>query len=208
MSPPPQFAQILVHRAAFPSPPQRFPSAQQAPPHPSGQQIEQIHITRAHGGALRGGPPRGAQARDDVRERALDASARSWDLNSPQSASRPENPLAPGFVFALQGLRRLLSRSAIVAQISQSGLYGGYHRSSARVRPVFNAERRPLACPHGAPKRVAMQDLTLYQFELCPYCHKVRAGLELKGLAFRKVEVNPMSKSHSSLKFLFASYPL
>ncbi len=36
--------------------------------------------------------------------------------------------------------------------------------------------------------------LTLYQFELCPYCHKVRAGLEAKGLAFTKVEVNPMSK--------------
>lgn len=39
-----------------------------------------------------------------------------------------------------------------------------------------------------------MHDLTLYQFELCPYCHKVRAGLELKGLAYRKVEVNPMNK--------------
>lgn len=39
-----------------------------------------------------------------------------------------------------------------------------------------------------------MDDLTLFQFELCPYCHKVRAGLELKGLPFRKVEVNPMSK--------------
>ena len=39
-----------------------------------------------------------------------------------------------------------------------------------------------------------MEDLTLYQFELCPFCHKVRAGLELKGLAFRKVEVNPMTK--------------
>ncbi|MEJ7733497.1 MAG: glutathione S-transferase family protein [Polyangiaceae bacterium] len=39
-----------------------------------------------------------------------------------------------------------------------------------------------------------MEDLTLYQFELCPYCHKVRAGLELKGLAYRKVEVNPMTK--------------
>ena len=141
MSPPPQFAQILVHRAAFPSPPQRFPSAQQAPPHPSGQQIEQIHITRAHGGALRGGPPRGAQARDDVRERALDASARSWDLNSPQSASRPENPLAPGFVFALQGLRRLLSRSAIVAQISQSGLYGGYHLASSGGVNTSSLER-------------------------------------------------------------------
>jgi microsomal prostaglandin-E synthase 2 len=39
-----------------------------------------------------------------------------------------------------------------------------------------------------------MEDLTLYQFELCPFCHKVRAGLELKGLPYRKVEVNPMTK--------------
>src|SRR5947207_11915578 len=37
-------------------------------------------------------------------------------------------------------------------------------------------------------------DVTLYQFELCPYCHKVRAGLELKGIPYRKVEVNPMNK--------------
>jgi microsomal prostaglandin-E synthase 2 len=39
-----------------------------------------------------------------------------------------------------------------------------------------------------------MEPVTLYQFELCPFCHKVRAGLELKGIAFRKVEVNPMTK--------------
>jgi microsomal prostaglandin-E synthase 2 len=39
-----------------------------------------------------------------------------------------------------------------------------------------------------------MEEITLFQFELCPYCHKVRAGLELKGLAHRKVEVNPMTK--------------
>jgi len=39
-----------------------------------------------------------------------------------------------------------------------------------------------------------MDDLTLYQFALCPFCHKVRAGLELKGLAYRAVEVNPMTK--------------
>jgi hypothetical protein len=47
------------------------------------------------------------------------------ELAPERVASR--KPLAPGFVFALQGLRRLLSRSAIVAQISQSGLYSGYH---------------------------------------------------------------------------------
>lgn len=50
-----------------------------------------------------------------------------------------------------------------------------------------------------------MTDVTLYQFELCPYCHKVRAGLELKGVAYRKVEVNPMNKKE--LPTLPASAP-
>lgn len=55
---------------------------------------------------------------------------------------------------------------------------------------------------HGtAPSASAMCDVqrgmdtvTLYQFELCPYCHKVKAALEAKGIAFTKVEVNPMNK--------------
>ncbi|MCW5828806.1 MAG: glutathione S-transferase N-terminal domain-containing protein [Deltaproteobacteria bacterium] len=39
-----------------------------------------------------------------------------------------------------------------------------------------------------------MEAVTLYQFELCPFCHKVKAGLELKGVPYRKVEVNPLNK--------------
>jgi microsomal prostaglandin-E synthase 2 len=39
-----------------------------------------------------------------------------------------------------------------------------------------------------------MESVTLYQFELCPYCHKVKAALEAKGIPFTKVEVNPMNK--------------
>jgi microsomal prostaglandin-E synthase 2 len=39
-----------------------------------------------------------------------------------------------------------------------------------------------------------MESVTLYQFELCPYCHKVRAALEAKGIPLTKVEVNPMNK--------------
>lgn len=35
---------------------------------------------------------------------------------------------------------------------------------------------------------------TLYQFELCPFCHKVKAGLDLKGIKAERVEVNPMNK--------------
>lgn len=37
--------------------------------------------------------------------------------------------------------------------------------------------------------------VTLYQFELCPFCHKVKAFLEVKGIAYRTVEVNPMTKA-------------
>ncbi len=39
-----------------------------------------------------------------------------------------------------------------------------------------------------------MQEATLYQFELCPFCHKVRAALDVKGIPYRTVEVNPMTK--------------
>ncbi len=38
------------------------------------------------------------------------------------------------------------------------------------------------------------QPITLYQFELCPFCHKVKAALELEGIPYVKVEVNPMTK--------------
>jgi len=34
----------------------------------------------------------------------------------------------------------------------------------------------------------------LYQFALCPFCNKVRAGLRLKGIEFDEVEVSPRSK--------------
>ncbi len=37
--------------------------------------------------------------------------------------------------------------------------------------------------------------ITLYQFELCPFCHKVKATLDVKGLTYRTVEVNPMTKA-------------
>lgn len=40
--------------------------------------------------------------------------------------------------------------------------------------------------------------LLLYQFELCPFCQKVRAGLNLRGIDYDRVEVNPMTKKEIS----------
>jgi microsomal prostaglandin-E synthase 2 len=39
-----------------------------------------------------------------------------------------------------------------------------------------------------------MTTVKLYEFSLCPFCNKVRAGLELKGVPFESVEVSPRSK--------------
>jgi glutathione S-transferase len=41
---------------------------------------------------------------------------------------------------------------------------------------------------------MATPEPVLYQFALCPFCSKVRAGLQLKGISYRTVEVNPRSK--------------
>jgi microsomal prostaglandin-E synthase 2 len=40
-----------------------------------------------------------------------------------------------------------------------------------------------------------MEAINLYQFELCPFCHKVKAALDVKGLPYAKIEVNPYSKA-------------
>jgi microsomal prostaglandin-E synthase 2 len=37
--------------------------------------------------------------------------------------------------------------------------------------------------------------VTLYQFSLCPFCNKVRSGLELKGISYTATEVNPRNKA-------------
>jgi glutathione S-transferase len=39
-----------------------------------------------------------------------------------------------------------------------------------------------------------MQPVTLYQFALCPFSHKVKAALDVKGIPYTQVEVNPMTK--------------
>ncbi len=42
------------------------------------------------------------------------------------------------------------------------------------------------------PRRASR--VTLYQFALCPFSHKVKAAMEVKGIPYTEVEVNPMTK--------------
>lgn len=39
------------------------------------------------------------------------------------------------------------------------------------------------------------QDITLYQYETCPFCNKVRAFLDYSKIRYKVVEVNPLTKA-------------
>jgi len=50
--------------------------------------------------------------------------------------------------------------------------------------------------------------IQLYQFEVCPFCCKVKAVLDYKKLDYEKIEVNPMNKEEIAFakpyqRFLF-----
>lgn len=57
----------------------------------------------------------------------------------------------------------------------------------------------------------AIPPLTLYQYQTCPFCSKVRAYLDYHGIEYSKVEVNPLFKkevgstSNKKVPFVVAS---
>ncbi|MEW5303242.1 MAG: hypothetical protein WDW36_005950 [Sanguina aurantia] len=55
-------------------------------------------------------------------------------------------------------------------------------------KAVVDPYQRPSAL-HGVPKA-----LTLYQYEVCPYCCKVKAALDYYKLPYEVIEVNPLTK--------------
>ena len=38
-------------------------------------------------------------------------------------------------------------------------------------------------------------EITLYQYKICPFCNKVKAYLDYRGISYNTVEVNPITKS-------------
>lgn len=49
---------------------------------------------------------------------------------------------------------------------------------------------------------------TLYQYEVCPFCHKVRAILEYKKVPYRKIEVHPMNKKEIAFSPDYRKVPI
>ena len=59
--------------------------------------------------------------------------------------------------------------------------------NGAAVRAASSA-----AAPNGS-----MPEVTLYQYDVCPFCNKVKAFLDLHDVQYRVVEVNPLTKAEA-----------
>lgn len=57
-------------------------------------------------------------------------------------------------------------------------------------------------------KRFYSKKITIYQYEACPFSHKVKAFLKYQKMDFEKVEVNPMSKSEISFSKDYKKVPI
>ena len=50
--------------------------------------------------------------------------------------------------------------------------------------------------------------VTLYQYDVCPFCNKVKAYLDYRGIPYDVVEVNPLTKSEIKFSKEYTKVPI
>lgn len=98
-----------------------------------------------------------------------------WRSHAVQSRA-----VAPQRLRASGGIRAGLPWAAATAACGIGGAVGSMGLSTASAAA---------ALPSG------VSELTLYQYEICPYCCKVKAYLDWAQLPYRVVEINPIAKT-------------
>jgi microsomal prostaglandin-E synthase 2 len=68
-------------------------------------------------------------------------------------------------------------------------------QASSSAPPPAPAAADPYAPPPGAGARGRPTAVTLYQYEVCPFCCKVKAFLDFHRVPYTVVEVNPLTKA-------------
>jgi len=79
----------------------------------------------------------------------------------------------------------MLSRSTRLGAVSSVSLLSAYR---------YNASFSTIAS-NDATAATTDNDITLYQYKICPFCNKVKAYLDYHNISYKTIEVNPISKS-------------
>jgi microsomal prostaglandin-E synthase 2 len=57
-------------------------------------------------------------------------------------------------------------------------------------------------------KKLLNQKITIYQYEACPFCNKVKAYLEYRKIPYTTIEVNPFTKKELSFSKAYKKVPV
>ena len=83
--------------------------------------------------------------------------------------------------------------SAVVAEVDGVGLAAS---PIASTRAALPRDKSPF------------DSVTLYQYDVCPFCNKVKAQLDFLGIAYDVVEVNPLTKSELGFSKEYRKVPI
>eukprot|EP00793_Prasinoderma_coloniale_P005468 PRCOL_00004876-RA len=94
--------------------------------------------------------------------------------------------------------RPVRPHGAIASAQPREGPLAGLAASAVAAPVVLAKDAPPAASSAGralaAPATLPEMDIVLYQYEVCPFCCKVKAYLDGRGIPYRTVEVNPLFK--------------
>ena len=76
---------------------------------------------------------------------------------------------------------------------------------SSRAAPEPSIASTRAALPRD---KSPFDSVTLYQYDVCPFCNKVKAQLDFLGIAYDVVEVNPLTKSELGFSKEYRKVPI
>jgi microsomal prostaglandin-E synthase 2 len=80
--------------------------------------------------------------------------------------------------------------------------------SGAAILGKYRSADRLTLCSGVATAAPALSNITLYEYKICPFCNKVKAYLDFLDVDYKKVEVNPLTKSQLKFQKEFTKVPL
>jgi microsomal prostaglandin-E synthase 2 len=75
-----------------------------------------------------------------------------------------------------------------------AGLVLASSSNTNNTKRLLNTSAAAAAAAGGGGESIPGKLLTLYQYQVCPFCNKAQTGLEYFGVPHKRVEVHPLSK--------------
>jgi microsomal prostaglandin-E synthase 2 len=125
---------------------------------------------------------------------SLSTSARAAFAYGGGGPAAAAGPASRAFSPAAAATLAALAAGGAAAVVSSTPAQASASVSASPAAPAA-AAKDPYAPPPSAGSRGRPTAVTLYQYEVCPFCCKVKSFLDYHRVPYRVVEVNPLTKA-------------